>query len=53
MAVIIIIRSEIEVNRITNPIKTNNPQIISKDATNSAKNSGFENPIFSNLPAPT
>ncbi len=35
-----------------NPISMSVPHIISNEATNDARNSGFANPIFSNLPAP-
>jgi hypothetical protein len=42
-AVIMMINSGIDANRVRNPIKISEPQMISKVATNNARNSGFSN----------
>ena len=53
IAVIMMINSGIAAILTDKPINMSTLQTISNDATNDARNSGFENPIFSNRPAPT
>jgi hypothetical protein len=52
IAVIIIMSTGIAAILTENPIKIRVLHTISNEATNAARNSGFEKPIFSKRPAP-